>query len=82
MAKARAGQRRTKTNAQLRRRLPKDYRPLLDAAIEAGARLREKRNGIDVATDRGSVMIHTTPSTRRRYMENTLAELRRIGVEV
>jgi hypothetical protein len=74
--------RQPKTLAQLRRRLPKDFKPLLDAAATAGADLREKKNGVVIVTPDGTVMLHGTPSVHRRALENTRAELRQLGIEV
>lgn len=71
-----------KTLAQLRRRLPKDYKPLLDAAATAGADLREKKNGVVIVTPEGTAMLHGTPSVRKRALENTRAELRRLGIDL
>ena len=68
--------------ADLSRRIPKDYRPLLLAAANAGFRVRSKNHGILVQNDKGSVMLPLTPSKYNRAYENTRAELKRLGVEV
>lgn len=64
------------------RRLPKKYRPLVAAAVAAGAEVTDKRHGLMVKMpDGSSAMLHCTPGEGRAYA-NAKADLRRIGVEV
>lgn len=56
----------------------KEMGAVLDDAYEAGCRIKKKRKGVMILCPDGStLMIHKTPSARKRAVENTRAELRK-----
>lgn len=66
-----------------RRRLPKDWQALLDAAVGADCAVVEKRKGLLIRhPDGGTAMFHHSPQASGRSFANARGDLRRIGVDV
>lgn len=66
-----------------RQRIPKDYRPLLDACVEQGWRVRETAKCIMAYPTNGMrpIPFHSSPG-RGCALSNQKAELRRSGLDL
>jgi hypothetical protein len=55
----------------------KEFRVLIEEALDAGFEVRPKAQGVMLVHEKGSVMLHRTPSDRRS-LQNTRALVRRV----
>lgn len=62
------------------RKLPKEYRPLLKAALSQGAEAINRKDGILLRLPSGgTVMMHSSPGRQGRHLK--AGELRRKGID-
>jgi len=62
------------------RRLPKEFRPLIKAALSQGAEAINRKNGVLLRLPNGeTVMMHSSPKRAGRHLKR--AELRQKGIE-
>lgn len=73
-----------RTLTEVPKGLDREWRPLLRAALDAGCTVIKKKNGVWIrARDgKGTVNMHFTTGKHNRALQNTRAELKRIGVDV
>lgn len=64
-----------------RRKMPKEYRPLIKAVVEQGGEAIERKNGVLLRLPNGqTMMLHTTPGQAALRLKR--GELRRAGIDV
>lgn len=67
------------------RKLPKDWKPLLQKAYDQDWRFRSSRKGIMLyppQEESKGVCIHLTPAANKRGLQNKISELRRSGLSI